>query len=52
MGTTFVPNIDPGAAKDDATWGPSDQPALKQYFSKHFRMMWDPAKDINGIDDR
>ena len=49
LGTVCIPNIDPGAGPDDPTWGPSDNPKLKQNFSKHFRMMLDPAKDVNNI---
>ncbi|MCX6345361.1 MAG: DUF6055 domain-containing protein [Armatimonadetes bacterium] len=48
LGTTFIPNFDP-ATPDDVNWGNSDNPKYKQLFSKHFRMMWDPIKDINKI---
>ena len=49
LGTTFISNIDPGAGPDDPTWGPSDNPKFKQLFCKHFRMMWEPGKDINAV---
>jgi|GEM_PF-1618221 len=48
LGTTFIPNVDP-SIPDDVVWGRSDNPKYKQLFSKHFRMMWEPEKDINKI---
>ncbi|MCX6344868.1 MAG: DUF6055 domain-containing protein [Armatimonadetes bacterium] len=48
LGTVFMPNVDP-ATPDDVNWGKSDNPKYKQYFSKHFRMMFEAEKDVNKI---
>ena len=49
LGTVFLENIDPKVPPTDPTWSHHTNAGMRAYFSKHFRTMWEPAKDEKGI---
>ena len=48
LGTELVTNIDPNNL-GDPNYGDDKRPEFKARFSKHFRSMWEPAKDTRNV---
>ena len=48
LGTVLLPNIDE-KNPNDPTWGSPKNPKVKAAYSKHFRVMWEPAKDEKNV---